>query len=90
MPGGGARAFGQAASGSLSTGSFDADLEAALDGVLGAGQAALFTANGGGLAGHVFAIVDANGVDGYQAGEDFVIELANPVLPIDPMATIIG
>jgi VCBS repeat-containing protein len=90
MPGGGARAFGQAGSGNLSTASFDADLAAGLNGILGAGQAALFTASGGTLAGHVFAVVDANGVAGYQAGEDFVIELANPVVPIDPVAPIIG
>jgi hypothetical protein len=90
MPGGGARAFSQANSGALSTGSFDTDLASAMDGVLGAGQAALFTATGGTLSGHVFAVVDANGIAGYQAGADFVIELANPVLPIDPHAAVIG
>ena len=77
------------AAGTLSTASFDADLAAGLDGILGAGQAALFSASSGSLAGHVFAVVDVNGVAGYQAGQDVVIELVNPVLPIDPMAGVI-
>jgi Ca2+-binding RTX toxin-like protein len=86
---GGARAVSQAGSGALSTASFDADLAAGLSGVLGAGQAALFTASSGSLAGHVFAVIDTNGVAGYQAGEDLVIELVAPVPPIDPMAGVI-
>ena len=32
-------------------------------------------ASAGNLAGHTYIIVDANGVAGYQAGADFVIEL---------------
>ena len=86
---GGVRALSQAGSGTLSTASFDADLAAGLAGILGAGQAALFSASSGTLAGHVFAVIDANGVAGYQAGEDLVIELANAVLPIDPTAGVI-
>ena len=70
--------------GSLSTSSFDADLAAAMNGVLGAGQAALFTASAGTLAGRTFAVVDANGQAGYQAGQDYVIELANMAAPIAP------
>jgi hypothetical protein len=70
--------------GSLSTSSFDADLAAAMNGVLGVGQAALFTASAGTLAGHTFAIIDANGQAGYQAGQDYVIELANLAAPIAP------
>jgi Ca2+-binding RTX toxin-like protein len=88
-PGGGSRAISQSASGDLSLGSFDADLASGVDGVLGAGQAALFTASGGNLSGHVFAVIDVNGVAGYQAGQDLVIELLNPVLPIDPTAGVI-
>ena len=86
---GGARTLSQSGSGSLSTASFDADLAAGLDGVLGAGQAALFAASAGSLAGRLFAVIDVNGSDGYQAGEDLVIELVAPVLPIDPVTPVI-
>jgi VCBS repeat-containing protein len=86
---GGVRGLSDAATGALSTATFDDDLAAGLAGVLGAGQAALFTGNGGDLAGHVFAVIDANGIAGYQAGQDLVIELVNAVLPIDPTAGII-
>jgi Ca2+-binding RTX toxin-like protein len=86
---GGVRGFGHAVSGELSTDSFDAGLADALSNVLGAGEAALFTADSGGLAGHVFAVIDANGIAGYQAGADLVIELVNPVLPIDSAAGVI-
>jgi Ca2+-binding RTX toxin-like protein len=88
-PGSTARSFGQSAQGSLSTATFDADLGVAMSGVLGANQAALFTASGGTLAGHVFAVIDVNGQAGYQAGQDLVIELANAVLPIDPATGVI-
>jgi hypothetical protein len=86
---GGIRAFDQSGSGSLSLASFDADLAAGLSGLLGAGGAVLFTATAGSLAGHVFAVVDADGVAGYQAGADLVIALIDPVLPIDPGAFVI-
>jgi Ca2+-binding RTX toxin-like protein len=85
----GARAISQSASGTLSTASFDANLAAGLAGVLGAGQAALFTASSGSLSGHVFLVIDANGIAGYQAGGDLVIQLDNPVSPIDPTAPVI-
>ena len=88
-PGTTPRGFSQSGSGSLSTASFDADLAARMSGVLGAGQAALFTANAGTLSGHVFAVIDVNGQAGYQAGQDLVIELINPVLPIDPASGVI-
>ena len=71
--------FGDAVEGgTLSTASFDADLGAALgaDG-LGAGEATLFAPDAGDLAGSLFLIVDANGEEGYQAGEDFVFALPN-------------
>ncbi len=71
-------------SGSLSSGSFDGDLSAALGAFLGAGEAALFTASTGDMAGRSFLVVDANGQAGYQAGADFVIELVNPLVPINP------
>jgi hypothetical protein len=37
----------------------------------------------------VFAVIDANGIAGYQAGQDLVIELVNAVLPIDPSVGVI-
>jgi hypothetical protein len=61
-------------SGALSTGSFSADLGAALAG-LGAGHAVVYAPNAGDLAGKIFLVVDANGVAGYQEGEDYVFAL---------------
>lgn len=58
-------------SGTLSLATFDADLAAVLGG-LGASQAAWFAPDAGDLAGQIFLIVDANGVAGYQEGEDYV------------------
>ena len=68
--------------GTLSTASFDADLGAAVSGALGAGKAVLFTADAGSFAGRAFLVADGNGLAGYQAGEDYVIELIDPVTPI--------
>jgi Ca2+-binding RTX toxin-like protein len=57
---------------------FDPDLAAAIGaGQLAAGHAVVFTADSGQFAGHTYLVVDANGVAGYQAGEDFVIELSS-------------
>jgi hypothetical protein len=59
--------------GALSTASFDSDLATAIgSGQLGVNHAVLFTANSGTLSGDTFLIVDANGVAGYQAGQDYV------------------
>ncbi|HTQ14974.1 MAG TPA: bluetail domain-containing putative surface protein [Rhizomicrobium sp.] len=59
-------------------GHFDGDLAAAIGaGQLAAGHAVVFTADSGPLAGHTYLIIDANGVAGYQAGQDYVIELAS-------------
>ncbi|MBA3880278.1 MAG: hypothetical protein C0500_11255 [Sphingobium sp.] len=66
-------------SGALSTASFDANLAAVIGaGQLAANHAVLFQASAGDLAGQTFLVVDANGVAGYQAGADYVIQLANP------------
>ena len=62
-------------SGALSTASFDGDLAAALGGGLGAGRAVFFAPDSGDLAGTIFLIVDGNGEEGYQAGEDYVFAL---------------
>lgn len=67
------------ATGSLSVDSFDADLGAALAG-LGAGRAVFYAPDAGDLAGTVFLVVDANGIAGYQEGEDYVFALAGTSL----------
>lgn len=68
--------------GTLSAASFNTDLAAAADNRLGAGEAMLFTADAGDMAGRTFLVADGNGFAGYQAGEDYVIELVAPVEPI--------
>ncbi|MDB5673925.1 MAG: hypothetical protein JWM65_907, partial [Sphingomonas bacterium] len=35
-------------------------------------------ASGGDLANHIFEVIDTNGIAGYQAGIDMVIELQTP------------
>lgn len=65
------------ASGALSTATFDANLAAATGAQLIGGRAVLFTPDSGTLAGQTFLVVDANGVDGYQAGADYVFLLPN-------------
>jgi Ca2+-binding RTX toxin-like protein len=61
--------------GSLSTATFDADLAAAVDAPhLKVNRAVLFTPDAGDLAGHTFLIIDRNGMAGYQASADIVIE----------------
>ena len=74
--------------GSVSTATFDADLAAATVGMLG--SSALFVdVVGGDLAGKLFLVIDQNGILGYQAGEDFVIELANTIVPPPPIPNFI-
>lgn len=68
--------------GALSAASFDADLATALDGSLETHSAVLFTPDQGDFAGRVFAVIDANGDGSYQAGQDFVIEMVAPVVPV--------
>jgi len=62
--------------GHLSIGTFDANLTGDVNATnLAAHNAVLFTADSGNLSGHTFLVVDANGVAGYQAGQDFVIDV---------------
>jgi VCBS repeat-containing protein len=62
--------------GHLSGAHFDTDLAAAVgSGQLAAHDAVLFTASSGNLSGHTFLVVDINGVAGYQAGQDLVIDV---------------
>jgi len=57
---------------------FDTDLAHVVDDAhLAAGHAVLFTPTAGNEAGKTFLIVDLNGVAGYQAGEDLVVQLVN-------------
>ncbi|HTQ14825.1 MAG TPA: calcium-binding protein [Rhizomicrobium sp.] len=65
------------AAGALDPGkNFDSELAAAIgSGQLAAHDAVLFKPDSGALAGHTFVIVDANGVAGYQAGQDYVIQI---------------
>ena len=74
--------------GTLNSASFDSDLTAALAG-LNANHAISFTADSGTLSGHIFEVIDTNGVAGYQAGQDMVIELQNPVTPITTPAPFV-
>jgi serralysin len=65
--------------GKLDAATFDADIAAATAGRLTAPKlAAYFTATSGDMAGRHFLVVDANGVAGYQAGDDYVIEMLMP------------
>ncbi len=64
--------------GSLDAASFDADLSAAMSGVLTAGRAILYTATSGSYAGQRFVVVDQDGIAGYTAGADLVFLLESP------------
>ena len=74
--------------GAASNSTLDADLTSALAG-LGVNHAVQFTATSGDLNGHVFEVIDANGIAGYQAGQDYVIELQGMVAPIIDPSTFI-
>jgi hypothetical protein len=63
--------------GTLDSAHFDHDLTAILTATqLNAHDAVLFEAKAGTLADHEYLVVDMNGVAGYQAGQDLVIELS--------------
>jgi hypothetical protein len=82
LPGSG-YAYSGAASGTLSTLSFDSDLAAGVSGLMtDAKDAVWFTATAGDLSGKAFLVVDANGIAGYQAGEDYVFEMVNTPAPL--------
>ncbi|MGH6870056.1 MAG: M10 family metallopeptidase C-terminal domain-containing protein [Rhizomicrobium sp.] len=62
--------------GKLIGGNFDATLAVSVKAsTLHAHHAVLFTPDVGGFVGHTFLVVDVNGVAGYQAGQDLVIDL---------------
>jgi Ca2+-binding RTX toxin-like protein len=80
--------FAAPASGALNAASLGSDLATAFAG-LTANQAGEYTATSGDLNGHIFLVIDANGVAGYQAASDFLIEMVSPVSPIDNTAMFI-
>ncbi len=62
--------------GLLTTANFDGDLATAIGATqMAAGHAVVFAPVSGDYVGDKFLIVDANGVAGYQAGQDFVFLL---------------
>ena len=62
--------------GALDNANFDPELAADIGASqLHAGDAVLFVPDTGDLFGHTFLIIDGNGVAGYQAGSDLVIDL---------------
>lgn len=65
-------------SGRLDDATFDADLTNAVGGSLTSGSALFFNANDGNHAGQTFLLVDGNGIDGYQAGQDLVMQVVAP------------
>jgi len=67
-------------SGALSKATFDSDLSAVMSASrLGVHHAVLFEPSSGNLKGDLFLVVDANGHAGYQAGQDLVFLLNNPL-----------
>ncbi len=61
----------------LRTAQFNHELTHIVDAAhLAAGHAVLFAPDSGTLAGHLFLIVDQNGIAGYQANQDLVIEIS--------------
>src|SRR5262249_32252476 len=62
-------------SGSVASGSFAADIETLCSGVLEASHAIQITATSGTLAGHIYLVVDANDLDGFQKGVDYVMDV---------------
>jgi Ca2+-binding RTX toxin-like protein len=63
-------------SGAVAASNFDAKVAAAVGAShLNAGDAVLFKPSAGYLTGHTLLIVDHNGVAGYQAGADYVVDI---------------
>ena len=77
--------YGTKHGGALNAATFDADLAAAMSGVLTAGKAIFFDSDSGDQAGKTFLVVDQNGVAGYQAGQDFVFDVTASPPPIGPI-----
>ena len=66
--------------GQLRASHFGGDMHTAVGAAqLAAGHAVLFKPDSGNYVGHLFLIVDGNGIAGYQNNEDYVIDLQNAV-----------
>lgn len=64
--------------GTLNAANFDANLATTFDAAhLLAGHAALYTPSAGDLGSQTYLVVDANGIAGYQAGQDYVFHLVS-------------
>ena len=64
--------------------SFDSDLAAAVGfAQLGAVNALIFTPDGGDLAGRSFLVIDELGGGGYQASQDYVLDITGYVGTLD-------
>ena len=59
--------------GALDVGTFEADLAAAMSGVLGANDRIVFNPDAGSFAGHRFLIIDVDGIAGFTPGVDSVL-----------------
>ena len=64
--------------GKLRDANFNTDLAAAVN-TLGPHHAVIFTADSGDLSGTTWVVVDVDGVVGYSANNDYVIQLGTPV-----------
>lgn len=72
--------------GRLGTDAFDADLAAAVDGALQANSAGIFRPTEGSFAGREFMVIDGNGDGIYAAGDDYVLEIVAPPVPMNPFS----
>jgi predicted extracellular nuclease/Ca2+-binding RTX toxin-like protein len=69
--------YGADVTGRLDDASFDIDLGNAVRNSLTTGSAVFFNVNAGNHQGETFLLVDVNGIDGYQAGQDLVMQVVS-------------
>ena len=77
--------FGRSETGVRDPATMGATREAAVF-TLAVRHAAVFTASGGDQIGRTFLVIDANGIEGYQADGDYLIEFIAPISPLDNVA----
>ena len=70
-------------SGTLSRANFDLDLAAAVDPLLGNGQAIVFIPDHGDFAGRMLVVFDADQSGTYGPLVDYVLEFSNPLQPLE-------
>jgi Ca2+-binding RTX toxin-like protein len=74
--------------GQLDLANFDTELSTVLSSsVLAGHHAVIFTPDSGTLKGDIFLVVDANNVAGYQAGQDYVIQLDSTSTNLNDITT---